>query len=158
MGTIIYYFTGTGNSLYLARQLGKQLGSCQIESMAEQPPIQQVGGPDESIGFVFPVHGWGPPRIVKQFVEKLDIRKETYCFAIVNYMGLKLDTLGMLNDVLQQKGTKLAYGYGVKMPGNSIAYYGPPSPEKARKIIETANTETLPRKRGRKPTLKRDKQ
>lgn len=141
MGTIIYYFTGTGNSLYLARQLGKQLGGCQIESMAGQPPARPVGGPDENIGFVFPVYGWGPPKIVRQFVEKLDIHEGTYCFALVNYAGLKLDTLGLLNDILQQKGAELAYGYGIKQPGNSIVTYGPPSPVKAQKMMETARGE-----------------
>lgn len=139
MRTIIYYFTGTGNSLYIAHQLGKQLGNCQIKSMSNEPPTPPVGGPEENIGFVFPVYYWGMPRIVKQFVEKLDIHKGTYIFAIVNYKGLKLDTLGLLNDVLQQKGSELAYGYGIKMPGNAITHYGPPSPEKTHKIIENAN-------------------
>lgn len=139
MKTIIYYFTGTGNSLYIARQLGKQLENCQIRSMSRETPTKSVGGLDENIGFVFPVYYWGMPMIVKRFVEKLNIIKGTYIFAIVNYRGLKLDTLGLLNDVLKQKGVELAYGYGIKMPGNSITNYGPPSPEKTRKIIESAN-------------------
>jgi hypothetical protein len=56
---IIYYFTGTGNSLYLTRQLGKQLENYQIESMTNDPPTQPVGGPNENIGFIFPVYYWG---------------------------------------------------------------------------------------------------
>lgn len=139
MRTLIYYFTGTGNSLYIAQQLEKQLENCQIRSMSREPPTQPVGGPDENIGFVFPVYYWGMPMIVKRFVEKLDISKGAYIFAIVNYRGLKLDTLGLLNDILEQKNAELAYGYGIKMPGNSITNYGPPSPEKTHKIIENAN-------------------
>lgn len=141
MKTVIYYFTGTGNSLHIARLLGKQLRDCQIRSMAEQPPARQVGGPEENIGFVFPVYYWGMPRIVKQFIEKLDLSEGTYCFAIVNYGGLKLDTLGLLNDVLRLKGAQLAYGYGIKMPGNYVINYGASSPEKISRITETANLE-----------------
>ena len=139
MKTTIYYFTGTGNSLYLTRKLAKQIENCQIKSMSNQPPNQPVGGPEENIGFVFPVYYWGMPRIVKEFIENLDIIKETYIFAVVNYKGLKFDTLGMVNDVLQQKDTELAYGYGIKMPGNAINYYGSPSSEKTQKIIENAD-------------------
>lgn len=139
LDTIIYYFTGTGNSLYLTHQLGKQLGDCQIESMSNKQPTQPVGGPNENIGFIFPVYGWGMPRIVEKFVEKLNIKKETYCFAIANYRGLKLDTLGLLSDVLQQKSVELSYWEGIKMPGNSITYYGPPSPEKVQELMKNAN-------------------
>ena len=137
--TIIYYFTGTGNSLYLARQLGKQLGNYQIESMAKDPPTQEVGGPNENIGFIFPVYYLGLPRKAKQFIEKLNIRKETYCFAIANYGRLKFDALGLLNDVLQQKGTQLSYEETIKMPGNYIINYDPASPEKTQKLMKTAN-------------------
>ncbi len=139
MKTTIYYFTGTGNSLYITRQLAKQIENSQIKSMSKQPPNQPVGGPEENIGFVFPVYYWGMPRIVQEFIENLDIIKETYIFAVVNYKGLKFDTLGRVNNVLRQKGTKLAYGSGMKMPGSAINYYGSPSPEKTQKIIENAD-------------------
>jgi ferredoxin len=81
------------------------------------------------------------PRIVRQFIEKLDINVGTYCFAVINYRGLKLDTLGLLDDVLHGNGVRLSYGKGISMPGNSITNYGPISPEKVRKKIENANIE-----------------
>ena len=85
MRNTIYYFTGTGNSLYIAQQLKKQLEDCQIESMTKESPKKPIGGQEENIGFIFPVYYWGMPRIVKKFVEKLDINKGTYVFCIVNY-------------------------------------------------------------------------
>ena len=122
------------------RQLGKQLGDYQIESMAKDPPTQEVGGPNENIGFIFPVYNWGLPRKAKQFIEKLNIRKDTYCFAIANYGGMKFDALGLLNDVLQQNGTQLSYAEGIKMPGNNIVFiYNPASPEKTQELMKTAN-------------------
>ncbi len=139
MKTIIYYFTGTGNSLYLARQLGKQLGKYQIVSMAKDPPIQEVGGPDENIGIIFPVYYLGLPRKAKQFIEKLNIKKGTYCFAIASYGRMKFDALGLLNDVLQEKGVHLSYEETIKMPGNYIVSYDPASPEKIQKLMENAN-------------------
>lgn len=139
MTTIIYYFTGTGNSLQIARQIGKRLGNCQIESMAKEPPSRPVGGPEEGIGFVFPVYFAGTPRIVKQFVEKLDVDKETYCFALASYGGLNFDALGQLDEVLRQKGARLAYGELIKSPGNNLIHYGSQTYERIHNIIETAN-------------------
>ena len=60
--------------------------------MANEPPTEPVGGLEENIGFVFPVYFWGLPRVVKQFIEKLDMLKGTYIFAIANYKGFKFDT------------------------------------------------------------------
>ena len=139
MRNTIYYFTGTGNSLYIAQQLKKQLEDCQIESMTKEPPKKPIGGQEENIGFIFPVYYWGMPRIVKKFVEKLDINKGTYVFCIVNYGRFKVDTLGLLNDVLQPKGVELSYGYGVKMPGNYIINFGSKSPEKIHEMMENVN-------------------
>ena len=134
----IYYFSATGNSLQITRQLSKKLTDCTIKSMATQPPNQPVGGPTESIGFVFPVYYFGIPRIVKRFVENLPILPETYCFAITNFGATPLDTLGMLDDILQKKNLHLSYADGVAMPDNYIARYDAVEPKKAQKMIETA--------------------
>ena len=55
MKSTIYYFSATGNSLEIARQISKELDNCTIKSMTTKLPEEPVGGPDESIGFVFPV-------------------------------------------------------------------------------------------------------
>lgn len=134
----IYYFSATGNSLQITRQLSKKLTDCTIKSMATQPPDQPVGGPTESIGFIFPVYYFGIPRIVKRFVENLPIHPETYCFAITNFGATPLDTLGMLDDILQKKNLHLSYADGVAMPDNYIPRYDAVEPEKAQKMLEAA--------------------
>ena len=134
----IYYFTGTGNSLQITRQLQEKLKDCQIESMAQEPPKKAVGGPEESIGFIFPVYYWGLPRIVKRFIEKLDISKGTYCFAVTNYGRWKVGTLGLLDDVLKEKGLKLSYGAGIKFPSNYIVNYDSKSHKKINEMLKKA--------------------
>ena len=59
MSTIIYYFTGTGNSLYCARRIGDLLGDTTIvpiESEGENMPLLKA----DNIGLVFPVYAFGP--------------------------------------------------------------------------------------------------
>ena len=134
----IYYFTSTGNSLEIARQIAAKLGDTQLVSMATQPPKNQVGGPNQVIGFVFPVYFLGMPRIVKRFVQDLTIVPGTYCFAIVNYGARKQDTLGMLDDLLKKKGARLSYAEGVSMPGNYIIRYDSKFPEEAAEMRQNA--------------------
>ena len=132
----IYYFSGTGNSLQIAHQIAKGLEDCTNKSMAAQSPKEPVGGSGESIGFIFPVYYVGLPLLVKEFVEKLNILPETYCFAITNYGRISGNTLGMLENILQKKGIKLSYADGVKMPGNYIVNYSPHNPDKVKEILK----------------------
>lgn len=138
MGFTIYYFSATGNSLEIADKIAKELGDCIIKSMAVQMPNEPVGGPGESIGFVFPVYYNGLPRLVKRFVEKLAIFPETYCFAITNSGGTRANPLGMLDDILTEKGIHLSYADEVKMPGNYIVGHQTPDSDKVQKIINAA--------------------
>ena len=138
MSATIYYFSATGNSLTIAKQIAKGLGGCTIKSMAEELPDEPGGGIANPIGFVFPVFYVGLPRLVKSFVQKLKIVKGTYCFAFINYGGNGADTLGMLDDILKVKGLYLSYATGVRMPGNYIVKYPAFAPDVQKKLIKNA--------------------
>jgi ferredoxin/flavodoxin len=138
MPNTIYYFTSTGNSLEIARQIATKLGDTQLTSMTTSPPTTPIGGPNHTVGFIFPVYFFGMPRIVKRYIQKLTINPETYCYALANCGGSKFDTLGMLNDVLQKKGTHLSYANGVRMPGNYIVRYESDSPNEIAEMRRVA--------------------
>ena len=72
MKTIIFYYTGTGNSLWSARLLAEGLGGAKLLPMKEADAL--AAGDAEAVGFVFPVHMWGVPGPVVQFIEKLSLR------------------------------------------------------------------------------------
>lgn len=134
----IFYFSATGNSLEITRKIAKELGDCSITSMTAQVSSESVGGPGEAVGFIFPVFYNGLPRLVKRFAEKLVINPGTYCFAVANSGGTRANPLGMLDDILSEKGIRLSYAEEVKMPGNYIVGHQTSSSEKAHKILEDA--------------------
>lgn len=72
---MIYYFSGTGNSRWVAEKLAAATNDriCEMLSASGQSDSPSAGeGKDETIGLVFPVYAWGLPRVVEQFVrEKL---------------------------------------------------------------------------------------
>ncbi len=66
---MIYYFSGTGNSRYVANFLSKEL----LERVEFIPKvIAEEESPDGmSVGLVFPVYSWGVPPLVMDFINRL---------------------------------------------------------------------------------------
>lgn len=135
MKTVIYWFSGTGNSLAVAKELAK---CCDAEliSMARAPKNLPSA---ERIGLVFPVYGWGPPALVSRFVEKLSILPASYIFSVITYAGSQGGTLTILQRLLRKRGLELAAGWGVKMPENYPPLGGAPAPEKQQMINAVAD-------------------
>jgi flavodoxin len=77
----IYYFTSTGNSLAVARDLAKKLsgGLVSIPSIVDHETI--IRGSDQ-MGIVFPVYHGGLPLILRKFIIKLAGLEQKYIFAV----------------------------------------------------------------------------
>ena len=135
MKTIIYWFSGTGNSLAAAKVLAE---SCGAELVPMAKALENPPSTVERIGLVFPVYSFGPPALVARFVEKLNASPDSYIFAVVTYAGGQGGTLAVLRRLLQKRALDLAAGWGVKMPENFPPLGGAPSPEKQQQINQSA--------------------
>ncbi len=124
MKSLIYYYTGTGNSLWVAREVQKKLIDAQLESVHAQFNKNTFQEAD-LIAFVFPVHIWGVPRAVLNFIEKLPDLKSKKIFAYAVNAGQVSRTLIQLDEVLKEKGSRLSYGFSLAMPSNYIPWGGP---------------------------------
>lgn len=80
---MIFYFSGTGNSAWVARQIAK---AQQEELLAIAEEINKnkeyVLKDGEKVGFVFPVYAWGPPGIVLRFIRQLKMKNPEYLFFV----------------------------------------------------------------------------
>ena len=105
---MIYYFSGTGNSLYVARHLADLLG----ERLC--PMTMASSTDDEVVGLVFPVYGWGIPNVVEKVAPLLLPReRKTYVYAVMT-CG---DDMGYTDKVLEKAlGRKLDAAFSVLMP------------------------------------------
>jgi ferredoxin len=135
--SLIYWFSGTGNSLYAAKKLSVVLGDIPLVRITDEPPTEPVGGIGAKIGFVFPSYYGNLPRAVRAFVEKLEIKPDTYIFAIVT-MGAPfgLGSVAAIDKTLNAKGLKLNYGRGVVMPANYVISYNPADTRKSGKRLD----------------------
>lgn len=122
---MIFYFSGTGNSLYAAKAIAKLQGE-KLVSIADEmkkDSSQRVYLPDEKelIGFVYPIYAWGPPKIVLDFIHTMIIKGENrYVFSLNTCGGAEGNATQMLKKVLMKKGMKLASAFSVSMPSNYI--------------------------------------
>ena len=106
---MIYYFSGTGNSHYVAEVLSKSLQDT-MQSIESAQNIKQ----DEIIGIVTPVYFFGLPDIVKDFLERLSVSPKSYFYLVVTYGGKPGNIGKEANQIMQKKGTGFYAMYAVK--------------------------------------------
>jgi len=123
MSTSIYYFTGTGNSLKISKDLASKMEDAQLIPMTTAIRTGVILDAD-SIALVFPVYMFGLPRIVSEFVRKLSKQmKNKYIIALAVNGGTFAGTLLSLKRKLKAKGVKLSAGYSVITPSNFIVEF-----------------------------------
>ena len=127
MNTDIYFYSGTGNSLWTARRLAEELGGAALHPISKIEAVAP-GVSGGSVGLVFPVHIWGVPHKVLQFLDILPIDSSKYYFAVAVNGGQVAATLLQLRKVMAGKGIALSAGYDLVMPSNYIPW-GSPGPE-----------------------------
>jgi ferredoxin len=137
MKTDLFYYTGTGNSLWAARTLANALGDSEVLPIAGCPGPTVRSGAD-AVGILFPVHIWGAPRRVRAFVDALEPDPSRYHFAVALNAGQVAATLLQLKKRMDVRGLPLASGFELLMPSNYIPWGGPGPEEKRRQRMAGA--------------------
>jgi len=131
--TLLFYFSGTGNSLKVARDLSVELGETELvsvpQALGKQSPPQA-----DRIGIVFPTYFGGLPLIVARFLKTL--RPKGYTFALTTCGGMPGLALKQAAAILQSQGTPLSAGFAVNMPGNYTRLYGAMPARKQQKLFD----------------------
>ena len=68
---MIFYFSGTGNSRYVAEHIAVHTGDRALDICGLNPGGSITAETADSIGFVFPVYSWGVPPVMCDFVQCL---------------------------------------------------------------------------------------
>jgi ferredoxin len=118
LSTDIYYFSGTGNSLVVARDIAKKTNG-KLISMPSLIKEESIRTEADVIGLVFPVYyatnDCGIPLIVGRFVEKLENIGSKYIFAVCTCGYMPGMTIENLKKAVALRGGKLAGGFTVRM-------------------------------------------
>lgn len=120
MKIAIYYFSATGNSLALSRELKAQLTETVdlipiVKLLNQQAPLVD----SEVVGIIYPAWLHHIPPIVEEFIKAATF-KSNYIFAICSYSTSPYNSIFNLNELLAQKGLNLAAGFAIAMGGKYV--------------------------------------
>lgn len=121
----IYWFSGTGNSLAVAREIARGLGGAELVPIATHRgrPVVARG----EVGIVCPVYFFGLPLLVQGFIRRLDLTRATYVFVALTSGGSPGSAPAQARRLLRGAGRSPDAVFSVVGPGNYIAMYDVPS-------------------------------
>lgn len=100
---LVFYFTGTGNCLYIAKQLSDHTISIP-QAMKKGEFVYEA----EEIGIVYPIYGHMPPNMVRAFIQKAQL-KCNYLFAILTYGNRKCNAAEICDQIGKDSGHPFDY-------------------------------------------------
>lgn len=103
---IILYFTGTGNCLYVARQLAGD--GAELLSIPQMVKRGKYEFEADEIGIVYPIYGHMPPYMVRQFIQKAKLKAD-YKFAVLTYGARKCDAVEIWDGISRKAGNSFHY-------------------------------------------------
>lgn len=110
----ILYFTGTGNSLYVAKKLGGDL-----ISIPQAIKENNYHFSDDKIGIIFPTHHISIPKYIENFLKKVKLNSN-YIFVIMTYGFFNAGAGSYVKRLTESYNIKLSYINAIKMVSNYL--------------------------------------
>ena len=136
---MVLYFTGTGNSRYIAQHIAEAIDD-ELLSMNDRikagdySPVET----DERLVIVTPTYAWRIPRIVRDWLAKTDFPCGAQAWFVMT-CGSEIGNAAKYNRALCQEKQLTYMGTAqIIMPENYIAMFNAPQAEEARQIVAKA--------------------
>ena len=142
---MIFWYSATGNSYWAAKRLSDVLGERLISVADAQKGDVLLTfslSLEETLGFVFPVHAWGPPETLLTFIDRMELLgfDGQYVFALATCGDSAGATMGELERLLGKKGLPLNARWEISMPNNYLPMYDVDSPALEHSKLAQAET------------------
>ena len=127
---MIIFFSGTGNSHFVASELAKSLGENQIVHLKGEllfdPLKSNLSTTDKRIIWVFPTYSWGVPPVVRRFMSEADIKgAEGAIHYMVTTCGDDIgETASQWRKIAEKRNWAPASAYSVIMPNTYVLMKG----------------------------------
>jgi len=121
---MVFYFSATGNTKWAARKIAEATHEklLFIPELVERRELDFDLEDNERIGFCFPVHGWRPPLLVRDFIRQLNIRNASghYCYALCTAGDTIGETFDYIEKDLLSSGLHLDARFSLLMPESYV--------------------------------------
>lgn len=136
MDSVIYYFSATGNSLKVAKDVAYGLENTKLIKICTDNMYLAKENFYPKVGIVSPVYYYGLPLMVKEFVTNLKLDENSYVYTVATCGGSVGASIKQLKSILGKKGVKLSSAFTIVMPDNYQVMYSPPPQEKQKRLFE----------------------
>lgn len=122
MSTRIYWFSGTGNSHWLAHQLCACLKDAACVNIASD--VWRTHPAPERAVVVYPALCGGIPLLVLRFLREVAWTPQTDVHLLSNYGAFAMGSLVLPRRELARRGISVRSGFGIPMPSNYTPFGG----------------------------------
>ena len=136
---MILYFSGTGNSNYVAKRIADALGdeivNLNARIKASDSSSIETG---ERVIIVTPTYAWRIPRVVRDWLLKTELRGAKQAWFVMT-CGSEIGNADRYNrELCTEKAISCMGTAQIVMPENYIAMFSAPQADKARQIVAKA--------------------
>lgn len=123
MKSVIYFFSGTGNNLAIAKKLGEELGDTDIFPITTLQTNKEINSAYHRVIFSVPSYFSHIPPIVTECMSHLVFSKGQTISTIVGCGGNRGHATEDMRQLIEQAGQKVSHESMVILPGNYILSY-----------------------------------
>ena len=136
---MIIYFSGTGNSRYIANRIADKLHEqlLNINDKIKENDTQPVRV-NRRLIIVAPTYAWRIPGIVRDWIAKTEFEGAQQAWFVMDCGGEIGNAAKYNRQLCDEKGFGYMGTAQILMPENYIALFGTPEPEQARQIVSKA--------------------
>lgn len=136
---MILYFSGTGNSEYTAKRIGKEIDD-EIFNLFDKIRNRDFSDMHSERPWVVsvPTYAWRIPRIVEKWLENTRLKGNKDIYFVMTCGGSIGNAGKYLEKLCAEKKMNYCGCAGIVMPENYIALFSTPTEESALQIIEQA--------------------
>lgn len=135
---MILWFSGTGNSEYVARKAAARLGDELVSLNAKIKSGSTAIPAADRLIFCTPTNAWRIPRAVEDWIDKADFPADTPAWFLMTCGSEIGNAEKYLRALCERKGLKFMGVAQIVMPENYIAMFDAPPEDKAVKIVRIA--------------------
>ncbi len=117
---LIFFFSATGNSLYIAKELSGAEGT--LKSIAQEIHNEHPVYEAEEIGIVCPIYCFIPPTIVQEFFARSTFKTD-YFFTVGTYGANSTIFPEYVAQMAKNKGIEMNYINTIKMVDTYLPFY-----------------------------------
>lgn len=136
---MILYYSGTGNSAYVAKRIAKALND-DCENLFERLKNNNTGTINSEKPFVIvaPTYGWQIPHILRDWLYDVKLTGSRDIYFVMTCGGEIGNSAKYVREICNAKNLNMKGCAEVVMPENYIAMFGAPEREEALSIIDKA--------------------